>query len=883
VSDAPHWRRYLRFARPNVAADVDEELEFHIAMRTERNLALGMTADDARRDALRRFGDPSRVRHALVEHDTKRQAAAGRREYLMDLLQDLRFGWRSLRRAPSFTLAATFTLALGIGANAAIFSIVDAVVLRPLPYERPDELLSLGTGAAGEYLALRERLRTFSQLAAYVGQTHPVDDGREAHRVEGAAITTNLLATLGVTPLFGRGFTEDEAQPGRNNVLLISYGLWQERFGGRRDVVDRQMLVEGVPHTIVGVMPSNFHFPDRTTQYWQPYAFNPARIAPTWTAWDKKFIGRVAKGVTIAQATREVRDVWPTLRMLNPVWDPGPTYRTNVAPTPLQDDVVGATGKVLWILFGCVVLVLLIGCVNVANLLLARATARERELSVRAALGGGRGRLMRQLVTESLLLSTLGGALGVVLAYVGVRWLVSVMPAGVPRAHETSVNGGVLAFTAATCVVTGILFGVVPAVRATRFGGATFSVIGFGRRSTRGAQHHRIAGVLVASEIALAVLLVIGATLLVRSFSALRSVDPGFRSTHVVAARLTPPNGSYRDTARVTALYNSVVDRLAGSSGVTSVAVVDKLPMAQAVWGIAVRVEGQFEDNKHLLPTVAHFQQVTPTYFGTMGIPLRRGRQFTDADRAGQLPVAIISESVARQFWPKGDAIGKRIAYPFDSPWLTIVGVVPDTKQDDLRDTARTSMYVPWAQRAGIGGNEMWVVASARGEPAPLARTIRAVVRDVDRTVAVSDVRTMEAVLSESVQRTRFTVLVVGAFAIAALLLGAVGIFGVMSYLVGQRTQEMGIRIALGAPMSSVLGLVVGRAARLAAVGTAVGVVAALFATRSLRAMLYGVSAGDPVTFVAVPLLFLMVAVVASSAPAARATRVDPIKALRAE
>jgi len=882
VSTGPRWRRYLRLSRPNVAADVDDELRFHIEMRIERNVALGMSQDEARREALKRFGDVGLVRDSLVEHDTRKQDAAGRREFMSDLAQDVRFGWRSLRRAPGFAVTAMLTLALGIGANAAIFSVVNAVVLRPLPYARPHELVTMrgGIRSAGEFLALRERLRSFSQVAAYVGQTHPIDDGREARRLEGAAITTNLLPTLGVSPIIGRGFTEDEGRHGNNAVLILSHGLWQRQFGGAHDVIGKRILVEGVPNTVIGVMPADFQFPSKDVQYWQPYGFNPANLGYHWAVGGKTFIARLAPGVTRSQAQRELGEVWPTLRKLNPLWQPGPDYAREATVTPLQDHVVGSARELLWILFGCVLLVLLIGCVNVANLLLARATARQRELSVRTALGGGRVRLIRQLVTESLLLSGFGAALGIAFAYAAVQWLVAVMPAGVPRAGEITVNGSVLLFTALVAVLTGVLFGIVPAVRATSPAGTR--IAGFGRRATTGVSHQRVSGLLVAGEMALAVLLVISATLLVRSFAALRAIEPGFQTAHVVAARVSPPAGSYKEAPRLTALYTTILERIAAIPRVQSVAVVDKLPLAQSVWGLAARVEGQFEDATRSLPVIDHFQVVTPGYFETMGLPVR-GRAFTEADRPGQIPVAIVSESVVRRFWPTGDAIGKRVGYPFPSPWMTIVGVVPDTKQDSLSDTTSMSIYAPWRQRTEMSGTEMWVLVRSAGDPSVLGSTIRRIVQDVDRSVPVSDVRTMDAVVSNSVQKTRFTVLLVGAFAGAALLLGAIGIYGVMSYLVGQRTQEMGVRLALGASPFGVIALVVGRAAKLALGGAAVGLLAAFLATRSLDALLYGISATDPLTFAAVPALFLVVAVLASYGPALRATRTDPVKALRAE
>jgi predicted permease len=882
VSDAPRWRRYLRFARPNVAADVDEELRFHMDMRVERNLALGMSDDDARRDALTRFGDVTRVRDALVDHDQRKQEAAGRRELMADLAQDIRFGWRSLRRAPGFAVAAILTLAMGIGANAAIFSMLNAIVLRPLPYARPHELVHLsgGIGSGGEFVALRERLRSYSEIGAVVAQTHPIDDGDQTLRLEGAAITPNMLGLLGVSPILGRGFTEEEGRFGNHAVLLLGHGLWQRQFGGARDIVGRRVFVEGVPHTVIGVMPPDFRFPTKDAQYWQPYAVNPANVGYHWAVGGKTFVGRLAPGVSREQAQRELRDVWPALASLNPLWNPGPDYAREATADPLQSQVVGSTEHLLWILFGCVLLVLLIGCVNVANLLLARATARERELSVRAALGGGRGRLIRQLVTESLLLSALGAALGLAVAYGAVQALVSVLPAGVPRSDEIAVNGAVLVFTILVAVITGVLFGIIPAVRATRFGRSSIST--FGRRATAGVSHQRVSAMLVAAEMALAVLLVIGATLLVRSFEALRRVEPGFATGQIIAARVSPPAGTYTDATRLTTLYSDIIGRVSGIPGVQSVAAVDKLPLAQTVWGIAARIEGQFEDGTRPLPEIAHWQMVTPRYFETLRMPVR-GRAFTEADRDGQPPVAIVSASVARRFWPSGDAIGKRIGYPYPSPWMTIVGIVPDTKQDSLRDTTRMSMYVSWEQRTRMSAIEMWIVARTGGDPRALASAIRRIVQDVDRSVAVSDVRTMDAVVSSSLHKTRFTTLLVLAFALAALLLGAIGIYGVMSYVVGQRTQEMGVRLALGAPPSGVIALVVRRAAWLALAGALVGMGGALVATRSLSSLLYGISATDPVTFVGVPVLFLLVAVGASYAPALRATRVDPVRALRAD
>jgi putative ABC transport system permease protein len=877
----PRWRRYLRLTRPDVEADIDDELQFHLDMRVERNRTLGMSDDDAKRDATSRFGDVALVRDELTDHDRRQLAADGRKEYMGDVLQDLRFGLRSLRRAPGFAMAAVLTLAVGIGANASIFSVVNAVLLEPLPFTESDRLVYVGEGAAGEFANLSERLRGFEGMALSHSQTHPVDDGNESVRLEGAAVSTNLFTLLGVAPLLGRTFTAEDATPG-NGVIVLSHGLWQRQFGGSREAIGRRVLVEGMPHTIVGVMPPSFAFPDRSAQYWHPYVVNPANMGQFWAVGGKQFIARLAPGTTLAQGEREVREVWPSLRPLNPLWDPGEDYRRDVRVVPLQEAMVGGSSNLLWVLFGAVMVVLLIGCVNVANLLLARASAREREFAVRAALGGGRARLVRQLLTESLLLAGSGALAGVALAFASVRWLVSVMPAEVPRAEAISVDGTVLAFTAVVAVITGLLFGLVPALRATSRSASAVG-IGSGRRGTAGAGHHRVTGWLVGAEVALAVTLVIGSLLLLRSFAQLRQVETGFRPEQLIAARVTPPWGEYQDAARVTALYTRVMEEAHALPGVTSVAAVDKLPIAQTVWGVAVRVEGQFEDGSRLLPELAHLQSVTPDYFATMGVRLLRGRTFTAADREGQAPVAIISESTARKFWPNDDAVGKRLGYAWPGPWLTVVGVVADTKQDGLRDTSHTSMFTPWEQRTRMSGSEMWVVVRGSGDPGPLADGIRRIVREAGRSVAVSDVRTMSAVIAGSMQRARFTMSLVAGFAAIALLLGAIGIYGVMSYLVGLRQQEMGIRLALGAGRSRVLALVVGRGAMLAAGGAAVGLVIAWFGSGAMAALLYGVSPRDPVTFAVVPLVFLAIALSASLLPALRATRVDPARALRAD
>ncbi|HLB09191.1 MAG TPA: ABC transporter permease [Gemmatimonadaceae bacterium] len=881
---APQWRRFLRLVRANVPADVDDELTFHLEMRVERNIALGMSPEDARREAIERFGDVGSVRAALVDHDCRRQTTRQRAEYVADLVQDLKFGVRALRRSPAFTIAAVLTLSLGIGANTAIFSVVNAVVLQPLPYERADRLVTIDEGSIGEYIALRDRLHAIVDLAAWMPATHPVDVDGEAARLKGVAITTNLLPLLGVSPIIGHGFATSDGNYGAGNVLLISHAFWQREFAGTHDIIGRTVSIEGSPFTIVGVMPASFHFPSNDVEYWQPIIVNPSNPGLVWGIGGRRMMGRLASNATLSQTRSELQSVWPSLRRINPLWDPGPEYRAHPSVTPLQTELVGSARALLWMLFGATLLVLIIACVNVANLLLARAVMRERELAVRAALGGGRARLVRQLATESLVLAALGALLGVTLGWLAVRVLVAAMPAGIPRADEISMSGSVLAFALAISIGAGLLFGLIPAFRATSASHSQSSGTAGDRRATAGGSHLRISGALVAGEVALAVMLVSASVLLVRSFAALRAIEPGFETTHVVAARISVPGARFTaDTQGVLAYYQNVLNRTQALPGVHGAALVDQLPLAQPVWGIAARVAGQFEDFTRTLPMIEHMQIVTPGYFSTMGIPVRRGRAFDDRDRAGAPLVTIVSQSVARRYWPSGDAIGQRLGFPYASPWMTVVGVVSDTKQDSLRDTTSASMYVPWAQASGRFTGDLWLVTRTAVDAASTGTTIRTMVHDIDPGVPVSDVRTMSAVVSGSVSRSRFTTSLVGAFALLALALGAVGIYGVMSYLVGERRREMGIRIALGASRASVMRIVLQRATWLASVGAAIGIAGAMVATRSLRQWLYGVSATDPVTFLFVPILFLAVAVLASSAPALRATRADPASTLREE
>jgi predicted permease len=872
----PLWRRYRDLVRRHDDQDVADEIRFHLEMREDEARRAGLADDAARLAALERFGDVAHVASELREIHRARERRRRRAEWAGEFVRDARLALRALRRAPAFTVAAVLTLALAIGATTAIFSVVYALLLRPLPYPRPRELVTVWGSRRGELVAFRARLRTVVGLAAWQPRGATLDDGSESARVDGAAATPELFTTLGVRAALGRTFTAEEGMRGGDDVVLLGHALWRRRFAGDPHVVGRRILVDGAPRTVVGVMPPEFAFPSERAEFWIPAIAEPGDAVGAWAIGGYTLIGRLRPGTPLAAAAREIHDVAPTLRRLNLIWDPGPEYGADATVTSLHESVVATTRPALLLLLGAVGLVLAVACVNVANLLLARATARQRELAVRAALGGGRGRLVRQLLAESLVLAGGGAALGLLVARLGLRWMIGALPPGVPRAGEIGLSAPVLLFTTGLAVLTGVAFGLLPALRASRAGGE----IARAGRSGRGVGHQRVAAALVVGEVAVAVVLVASAVLLVRSFVELRRVDPGWRAARVVGARLTPPRHAFEDPARVAALYDAVLARVAALPGVESVGAVSELPLARPVYGMALRVEGQYEDLTRSLPQASHAQYVTPGYLATLGIPVLQGRDVADADRAGAPPVALVSASLARRFWPGESAVGKRIGYPYKSPWLTIVGVVRDVNVDSLRDTARVAVYVPFRQSRN---SELTVVARSTGDPAAVGPALRAIVAEIDRSVSVSEVRTMDEVVGQSLAKPRFVTLLVGVFAGVALLLGAVGVYGVMSYLVAQRTRELGVRLALGATERDIVVTVSRWAVGLAAAGAVVGTGVALLLVPAFRSLLYGVSPADPVTVLGVPSFFVAVALLASAGPAVRAARVDPVTTLRGD
>jgi len=795
----------------------------------------------------------------------------------MDTLrQDLRFALRQLRRSPGFTVVAVLTLALGIGANTAVFSVVDAVLLRPLSYAEPDRLVTPGYLMSGEYLLVRERARTMEEVALHSSVGFNLSGVGDPERVPGARVSANLFSVLGVSPIVGRAFLPGEDRRGGSPVVVLGHGLWRERFDGDPAVVGREVVVDGEPRTIAGVMPPGVRFPADDVRLWIPFAFDPSDAAALWGGAGGGVVARLAPGATPAASQAELRALAPEMREANTLWDPPPDHRATLEVVPLQDTIVGDVRARLWVLLGAVGFVLLIACANVANLLLARAAGREKEVAVRSALGAGRRRIACQLLTESAVLGALGGALGLLSAAWGVRLLVGGLPADVPRVAEIGIDPRVLGFTLAASAVAALLFGSIPALRSSR--SDLRSALRAGERGS-GAAPGRLAGTLVTVEFALAVVLVIGAGLLIRSFGELTRVDPGFGTESLITARVTPPETEYADAASQRAFYADLLARVEAIPGVREVDAVNRLPLVGGFAGFAFEVE----DDPYVPGTPAPVvgdRRITSDYPRTMGIPLLRGRALTAGDREGAPRVALINETMAREFWPGEDPIGKRFKEVWLDAWTTVVGVVGDVRSYGLASEVEPEVYRPFSQ---LPAREMSLAVRAAGDPATLAGGLRAAVGAVDPNVPVSEIRAIEHIVSGSVAGSRFTMVLVGGFALLALALAAVGIYGVISCTVGRRTREIGLRVALGARGADVLGAVLRRALLLAGLGAAIGVTAALGATRLLESLLFGVTATDPVTFVGVPLFLVVVALLASYVPARRATRVDPMTALRQE
>jgi putative ABC transport system permease protein len=803
------------------------------------------------------------------------------------LFQDIRYGCRRLIRSPGFTAVAVLTLALGIGANSAIFSVVNGILLKPLPYAQPDRLVALYHLSEGRravmsgpnFTDLRRSSQSLEDAAAVTRYGAVLTGSGDPTRIDAAEVSANLFDLLGVEPVAGRRFRAEENDPAHNKVGILGYGFWQQRFGGSRDVIGQKITIDGVPIEVVGVMPPGFSFP-AGRQLYTPLEYTDDFLVKQRGAWYLTVVGRAKEGVPFAQVKAEVETIGRRLAAEYPDQNDGLAF----AAVPLLDAMVGDVRSAVLMLLGAVGFVLLIACSNVANLLLARAAARESELAVRAALGAGRGRLVRQLLTESTILSLLGGALGLLLAVWGVDVLIGMQPQGIPRLDDVRVDGFVIAFTFAASFATGLVFGLVPAFHATRAALAgTLKEAGRGALTSRSG--NRLRGGLVIVETALAVMLLAGAGLMIKSFTRLTSVDPGFAVAPALTFQLSLPESRYGEEAQMISFFDQLMPRLRSLPGVQEAGATVGLPMSGLSFVLTFEVAGR----PPLPPSQQPAMQIrvaTPEYFKALGIPLVRGRLFDERDREGAPAAALLTEAAAKQFFPGEDPIGKRITLGWGrgegKPRAggEVIGIIGDVKDAGLGEPDPPQLYLSFHQWPV---QSMTVLLKTAVPPESLTDAVRREVYAIDPNVPVASVRTLEQIVERSVSQPRFYMALLAAFAAVALVLAAIGIFGVLSFGVAQRTREIGIRMALGARESSVVSLVIGQAMALTGLGIALGVVASWFLSTSISALLFDTSPRDLATFALVASALAIVALVASAVPARRAARVDPIVALRAE
>jgi putative ABC transport system permease protein len=860
--------------------DVEAELAFHVEMRVRELLDQGETPERARQLALERFGDYQGARQECVAINQRRRRQMDRTLFLTELRQDIGYALRAMRRTPAFTAAALLTLALGIGANSAIFSVVHGVLLESLPFRDAERLHVVqmrypdGTRysslSAPDFMSVRADAHVLEQVEATDTVLLTLLGAGEPREINGAFVSTGMFDMLGFQVGLGRSFRPEESQPGRGNVAILSHGFWQRVFGGDAAVLGRSVTTGGIAYTIIGVAAPESEMPEPADAFF-PLVFDKAYDATTMSGRRSEFLtvlGRARPGATPATIEADLQRVGTQLETRFPETNGGLAFTSN----PLREQIIGDVRRPLFMLLGAVGLVLLVACANVANLLLARGSARHGELSVRAALGAGRARLIRQLVTESILLGLIGGALGLGLAYWGTEALIAARPADLPRLDEIGLDRTVMLFTLAAALVTSLIFGLIPALQATNahlLRGLQES----GRGGSAG-RTHRLRAALVVAEMALAVVLLTGAGLLIRSFVALTQVDPGFQPGGAMSVRVSFQGAAYQNGDQVRTRVDQLMERLRALPGVTAVAAATVLPLGGAGGMNDFAVDGAPPPPPDVNQEIA-VNSATPDYFKAIGAPLKRGRVFTALDHAKAPAVALINEAGVRKWFPDQDPIGRRV---LSGGPREIVGVVGDVLQRTPGQPAIPQLFLPYTQRTG---RTVRFVIRADGDPLALAPAVGEQIRALDPNLPVAQVIPLADMVTRSVARPRFYMSLLTLFAAVALALSATGIFGVMSYAVAQQSKEIGIRMALGARAIDVLTSVVGRALALAGLGVMVGVAAALVLGGIIRNQLFGVTVFDPATLGTVIVVLMASAAMASLWPASRAARIDPVKAFR--
>ncbi len=865
--------------------DFEDELRSHVALDTAAGVRSGLSEEEARRQALIRLGGAEQARQAYRERNTLPPVES--------VLRDVRFALRQMRKAPGFTLTAVLTLALGIGANAVIYTLVDSILLRPLPYAQQDRLMRItGTTSPafpkGWIRELGKNSKGFSAVAGYGGDVESnVSEGGTPERVFGSSVTVNALDTLGIHPAAGDFFTPEDAIAGQDRDVVLSYGYWRQHFAAMPSAVGRSVRIDGVERRIIGVMPAGVHFPYADTQFLIPVSYRAGDALDPWTGFDLHAFGRLADGVTPAQSQAELRRLRNMLGQMFP-WRMPDVWASDMTVVPLLEAQTGAMRPRLLLLFGAVGLILLIACANVANLMLARATAREREIAIRGALGASGRRLIQQILSESIVLGLTAGTAGLIAAAASLRLFVSLLPSDTPRIGDVSLHAGDVLFTMGASVLAGLLFGLIPAVKM-----ASMNLLGALRLGGRGITGRGagfgVAMGLVVMQIGLSVVVITAAGLMLRSLYQLARVDPGFRTGGTVTAEVALDASACKDKGRCTAFFTTLLENAAGISGVEAAALTDSLPLSGRDDNYVFDAEGHPRDARQgaLLATA---RAVSPGYFDALGLRLLRGRLLTAADSTGTTRTIVVNERLAQRLWPNQNPLGKHLLDVDDAPapavWdveraAEIVGVVRDARDVNLEGGASDEVYEPLTPARAQA--VMYVLLRSHVTPQETAAGLRRVVSNLDSQAPVTRVRSMDEVVASSVAAPRALAVLLLGFGSIAVLIGAVGIYSLIAYIVSWRTQEIGLRLALGAQRWQIVLSVVRQSLLLAGAGCAAGMLGAVAVSRVLRSFLFEVSALDPLTYIAVAVIVLLVALLAAWVPARRAVAVDPMLALRGD